>query len=240
MLSMFLNSQFTWLQMLDFALRIILAMVCGGVIGFERTRRFKGAGLRTHMIVCSAAALIMIISKYGFLDMTDQAGQIFGEMRGADPARIAAQVVSGISFLGAGVIFKNRGAVSGLTTAAGLWATSGIGLAMGSGMYLLGVFTTILIALFQYLLHRFRIGADSMPLYQISFTVQQNADFQKVLEAQIKEWSIHMVETKVSKKEHGKVTYDISLRASYRLEAQDILDFFNSREEVISASVVMP
>ena len=239
-LSSELNGGFSPMQLLDFSLRIVLAMACGGVIGFERTRRFKGAGLRTHMIVCCASALFMIISKYGFLDVPSSA---FGEVlisRNADPARVAAQVVSGISFLGAGVIFKNRGSVSGLTTAAGLWATSGIGLAMGGGMYVLGILTTVLIALFQYLLHRFRIGADSMPLYQISFTVMQSVEFQKELDAQLAEWSIHMVDTKMVKKEGGKISYDISLRASYRLSTKEILSFFNNRDEVISVSVINP
>ena len=238
--SVYLNNQFNWMQLLDFALRLILAMVCGGVIGFERTRRFKGAGLRTHIIVCCASALVMIVSKYGFIDYLVPLGAEFTANRGADPARLAAQVVSGISSLGAGVIFKNRGSVSGLTTAAGLWATACIGLALGSGMYLLGVFTTLLIALFQFLLHKFKIGADSMPLYQISFTVQQSKDFQDALQKQIQDWSIHMVETKMSKKENGKVSYDISLRASYRLSTEEIMQFFNGREEVLSVSVITP
>ena len=111
---------------------------------------------------------------------------------------------------------------------------------MGGGMYVLGILTTVLIALFQYLLHRFRIGADSMPLYQISFTVMQSVEFQKELDAQLAEWSIHMVDTKMVKKEGGKISYDISLRASYRLSTKEILSFFNNRDEVISVSVINP
>ena len=132
----YLIRQFTWQQTLDFFIRILLACICGAAIGFERSRRFKGAGIRTHIIVCCGAALIMIVSKYGFADLTSALGVNFNGTRGADPARVAAQVVSGISFLGAGVIFKNNGVVKGLTTAAGLWVTAGIGLAMGSGMYI--------------------------------------------------------------------------------------------------------
>ena len=240
MFSLYTSDRISWMMLLEFALRILLAMGSGAVIGYERSRRFKGAGLRTHVIVCAASALIMVISKYGFTDMATSTGVFFEGVRGTDPARLAAQVISGISFLGAGVIFKNKGSVSGLTTAAGLWATSGIGLAIGSGMYILGIFTTGMIALFQYLLHKFKIGAESMPLYQISFTVLQSKDFQHALDEQLKEWAIHLVDMKMSKKENGKVTYDLSLRASYRLGTKEILSFFNSRDDVEKVSVVMP
>ena len=240
MYSVFMHEQFTWLQILDFALRIVLAMGCGAAIGYERTRRFKGAGLRTHIIVCCAAALMMIVSKYAFADISSLPGGFFSGVRESDPARIAAQVVSGISFLGAGVIFKNNGSVSGLTTAAGLWATAGIGLAVGGGMYLLGVFTTALIILFQYLLHKFKIGSESMPLFQISFTVLNSREFQDALDAQMRKWEIHLVDTKMSKGQEGKVKYDISLRASYTLSTREILAFFNNREDVLSVSVITP
>ena len=131
-LTTYLNSQFSIAQNLDFFLRILLACLCGAGIGFERSRRLKEAGIRTHVIVCCAAALLMIVSKYGFADLTSATGEVFAGTRGADPARVAAQVVSGISFLGAGVIFKHGNTIKGLTTAAGIWATAGIGLAIGS------------------------------------------------------------------------------------------------------------
>ena len=231
MFPLYTSDHIDLMMMLEFGIRMILAMACGTVIGYERSRRFKGAGLRTHVIVCCAAALLMVISKYGFSDLASATGHVLTGTRDADPARIAAQVVSGISSLGAG---------SGLTTAAGLWATSGIGLAIGGGMYVLGVFTTALIALFQYLLHKFKIGSESMPLYAISFTVLQSKDFQQALDEQLKEWAIHLVDMKMSKKDNGKVTYDLSLRASYRLGTKEILAFFNSREDVEKVSVVMP
>ena len=108
-------------QNLDFCLRLLLACICGASIGVERSRHFKEAGVRTHVIVCMGAALAMIVSKYGFVDLTLADGASFPGTRGADPARVAAQVISGISFLGAGVIFKREGLVRGLTTAAGIW-----------------------------------------------------------------------------------------------------------------------
>ena len=153
-LATYLNSQFSALQELDFFVRILLACVCGACIGVERSRRLKEAGIRTHVIVCCAAALMMIVSKYGFADLTSAAGAVFNGTRGADPARVAAQVVSGISFLGAGVIFKHGNTIKGLTTAAGIWATAGIGLAIGAGMFVVGIFTTVVVVVSQILTHR--------------------------------------------------------------------------------------
>ena len=134
-----------FMQNLIFFIRLILATICGGMIGYERTNRGKGAGIRTHCIVSLASCLMMLVSKYGFFDM-----QVIG-----DGSRIAAQVVSGVGFLGAGMIYFNgRHSVKGLTTAAGIWATSGIGLAIGAGMYSMGILTSLLIVVMQIILHK--------------------------------------------------------------------------------------
>lgn len=132
-----------------YILRMVIAGVCGFLIGLERKNRAKEAGIRTHCVVACASALMMIISKYGFMDMAIGANG----MRGADGARIAAQVVSGIGFLGAGMIFVHKNTVTGLTTAAGIWATSGVGLAIGAGMYTVGIAATAIIILVQILFH---------------------------------------------------------------------------------------
>ena len=104
---------------LEFLIRLLLSAALGALVGLERSKRRKEAGIRTHCIIACTSALFMIVSKYTFLDCVTVDG-----LRGADPARIAAQVVSGISFLGAGVIFKNGNSIRGLTTAAGMWGTS--------------------------------------------------------------------------------------------------------------------
>ncbi|MGL4450284.1 MAG: MgtC/SapB family protein [Sarcina sp.] len=125
---------------LDFILRLILAAILGGLIGYERNIRSKEAGLRTHMLVSLSSALIMLVSQYGFYEVIQKYIEV-------DPSRIAAQVVSGMGFLGAGVIFKERGSIKGLSTAAGLWGVAAIGLAVGAGLYILGIAATILILL---------------------------------------------------------------------------------------------
>ena len=113
--------QYEWL------LRLVCSVTIGTLIGYERHVRSKDAGIRTHAIVALASCLMMLISQYAFPD----AGKF-------DASRVAAGVVSGIGFLGAGLIFAHDGSIYGLTTAAGVWATSGIGMAFGAGMYALG------------------------------------------------------------------------------------------------------
>ena len=105
-------------------LRITMALAAGFIIGSERENKNKSAGTRTHTLVCLGACLAMIVSKYGFYDV-----------KHFDAARVAAQIVSGVGFLGAGVIFVKNYGVTGLTTAAGIWTASIIGMAFGSGMY---------------------------------------------------------------------------------------------------------
>ncbi|CAO4132685.1 MgtC/SapB family protein [Methylorubrum extorquens] len=119
--------------------RLVLAGAMGSVIGFERERLLWAAGLRTHMLVCVGACLFMIVSAFGFSDVLGQKNVAL------DPSRIAAQVVSGIGFLGAGTILLRGEVVKGLTTAASLWAVAAIGLAVGGGLYVAGIAATILV-----------------------------------------------------------------------------------------------
>lgn len=137
-----------WLSQLEFVARLLLSCLCGIGIGYERQNRLKVAGVRTHLIVALAASLIMIVSKYGFSDLLGAQGVAL------DPSRIAAQIVSGVGFLGVGIIFVRKGEVSGLTTAAGIWATAGVGMALGAGLYVIGMVATVMIVLVQIILHK--------------------------------------------------------------------------------------
>ena len=127
----------------EWILRIICAAAVGGIIGFERHSHLKEAGIRTHAIVSMGAAVVMLISKYGF-----------GDVNPGDPARLAAQVVSGVGFLGAGIIFVRHNIIQGMATAAGIWTTSAVGLAFGAGMYGIGAVTGILVVLIQIIFQR--------------------------------------------------------------------------------------
>jgi len=137
------------LQQGEYVLRIVIAAICAAVIGYERKTRGKEAGIRTHLIVAVASALMTIISKYGFSDIVINSMGV----RGADPAKIAAQIVSGVSFLGAGMIYFSNKTPHGLTTAAGIWATAGLGMAIGAGMYIVGIATTLIMLLSHFILH---------------------------------------------------------------------------------------
>lgn len=133
-----------------FIVRMLVSIVCGFVIGLERKSRSKEAGIRTHAIVCLASCLFMILSKYLTAPLfSDIAGNVFD----GDATRIAAQVVTGIGFLGAGIIMYRRDVLHGLTTAAGVWATSAIGMAIGGGFIVTGVCATAIILLLQLIFH---------------------------------------------------------------------------------------
>ena len=117
----------------EFVIRLLVATALGSIIGLDREYRTKAAGFRTHVLVALGSALFMIISVHGFDDLPKD--QMTLRM---DPARIAAQVVTGIGFIGAGTIIFQKNVVKGLTTAAGMWVTAAIGLACGGGLYVLG------------------------------------------------------------------------------------------------------
>ena len=123
-------------------LNILLAVVLGFAIVYERKLRYKEAGIRTHTIVCVGSALIMVVSKYGFSDIQEY-----------DASRVAAQIVSGIGFLGAGIIIYRKHEIHGLTTAAGVWATAGVGMAAGAGMYVVAAGAAVVIIGVQCIFH---------------------------------------------------------------------------------------
>lgn len=141
-------------QEIDFILRIFVAALMGGLIGLEREYRAKEAGFRTHFLVALGSALFMIVSAYGFTD------SLTSDLQRWDVSRVAAQVVSGIGFIGAGTIIfhKSENVVRGLTTAAGVWVTAAIGLACGAGMYVLSIASTVMVLAgleaFNYFLRR--------------------------------------------------------------------------------------
>ena len=158
----------------EYLIRITLAALCGGIIGYEREKRLKNAGIRTHILVSMSAALMMVISKYGFNDVLSNVGI------GIDASRVAASVVSAIGFLGAGVIFVRKENTIGVTTAAGLWSTVGLGLAIGAGMYVTGTVFTFMVLAIQLLLHnrRFRFstqttGVITLKIDSTDFTIGQ-------------------------------------------------------------------
>ncbi len=185
-----MNLMFDW-QQLEYILRVLLAGLCGMVLGLERKNRAKEAGTRTHFVVGCGAALIMIISKYAFFDVLQMEAYQNADIR-LDPARVASTIASGIGFLGAGMIFVRRNTVKGLTTAAGIWTTSGIGMAIGAGMYVLGVSTTFIVLIAQLLLH-LNFGKDKNEgLKLLTVTNVSEDNFQRYMEAEFERRNVDL------------------------------------------------
>ena len=142
----------------EVTIRLVVALLLGGIIGVEREFRAKDAGFRTHFLVSVGSALFCVVSQYGFGE----------ELK--DASRVAAQVVSGIGFLGAGTIIFQKNVIRGLTTAAGLWVTAAIGLACGTGMLLIAAISTALVLIGLEVINEFipRIGTTSIALWLTS------------------------------------------------------------------------
>lgn len=220
-----------------YIIRMILACLCGGAIGFERTKRLKEAGIRTHCIIAAASALLMIISKYGFTDLGMLNQELYPGTRGADAARIAAQVVSGISFLGAGVIFKNGNSVKGLTTAAGIWATAAVGLSIGCGMYLLGLVETAIVVVIQLVFHKFSIGNDAYSENDVRITALDSEAFRQSITNLMKEKHIQILNMKIDRQSDGTVLYSFSIRTRSDFTAIDAMAIFTDNPAILSISI---
>lgn len=223
--------------LLIYLVRILAATLCGAIIGLERTKRSKEAGIRTHCIIACAAALIMIISKYGFADLLNDMGAFTQGTRGADPSRIAAQVVTGISFLGAGVIFKNGNTVKGLTTAAGIWAMAAVGMACGAGMYSLAFLVTAVILGVQLIMHWFNIGNDAYSNSEIRITLIDTPEIRAALKEKQKELDITVISSRVTACGDNTLNMILSVRLKKTIPFSDVVKFMDEHPEIKSLSV---
>lgn len=208
---------------LHYVLRMFVAGICGLIIGFERKNRAKGAGIRTHFMVAMAAALMMIVSMYSFND------PIFPEgVKVADPTRIAAQIVSGVGFLGAGMIFVHKNTISGLTTAAGIWATAGIGMAVGAGMYIIGITATLLVILAQIILHMDRKWLKMPKISVLRIKGVKEKNFQKDTREKLKQLRVSMGEVSIKKStETGTTDYKFMIEIPPDVTEDDIIALFD-------------
>lgn len=207
---------------LEFLLRLLIAAVCGGVIGYERKNRLKEAGVRTHLIVCLAASLMMILSKYGFHDVLGQNGF------GLDPSRIAAQIVSGVGFLGAGMIFMRRQEISGLTTAAGIWATAGVGMAIGAGLYLLGITAAVIIIIVQILLHKNFNWIKAPAAELIHIQLENSDDAIDGVRASLEKNQIEILHFKAQQLKPDRIDLEIYAKIPKDYAVQDLMNLFKT------------
>lgn len=215
----------------EFIIRLMFASLLGTVIGLDREYRQKSAGFRTHFLVSMGSALFMIISQYGF----DHFSAIAGDVR-LDPSRIAAQVVSGIGFIGAGTIIIQRRFISGLTTAAGLWATAGIGMACGAGMYWLALAATILALIALELLGLIFRSLDLKNNY-IVFSTPDKDILKKILILQDKrEFKIVSYFMEKREKENSQTVYVVTLGVKSKI-SNDEKRFLNIMEQLPDVTI---
>lgn len=215
-------------------MRLVAAALCGIAIGLERELRAKEAGVRTHFLVCFGSALFMVVSVYGFLSMTDAslvaatkdintlaAGQDF---RRFDQARIAAQIVSGIGFIGAGTIMVNRGSITGLTTAAGLWVVAGIGMAIGCGLYIIGLVATVFVLLGLEIL---RLFFHKERLHSVVVYKTTNRDIIPQIEDLLRKkgWNIVSHDMAIKGKGNGAFRVTLTLQKHASLSDEALVSF---------------
>ena len=203
---------------LRLAIPILVATVLGFAIGFERMKRSKEAGVRTHTIVCVGAALMMIVSKFAFNS-------------DADSARVAAQIVAGVGFLGAGIIVYKKNSVHGLTTAAGVWATAGVGMACGGELYVLAVCATAIMIGLQCLLH------VDVPIFNHKKRYLIDIRFELVDESNMKVKKMFGTDRfnrlKIENKD-GKVYYSAILMTSYEFSSSQLSKIMEENSYIFS------
>ena len=210
----------------DILIRLIAAMLLGGVIGIEREYRSKDAGFRTHFLVSLGSALFCIVSQYGFGDNQH------------DFSRVAAQVVSGIGFIGAGTIIFQKNVIRGLTRAAGLWVTAAIGLACGTGMYIAAIATAALVLLGLEVINTLlpKIGTSRV---QLSFTATTKDSVRKAIK-QIRSHNIiiHSYELKERRTSNGEIyEVNIELKVKRGNSHDNIISYLEDFDDVTVSSM---
>ncbi len=208
-------------HIITFTIRLVVAMILGGIVGLEREYRAKDAGFRTHFLVAIGSALFTLISMYGFADGVK------------DTSRVAAQVVSGIGFLGAGIIVFQRNVIRGLTTAAGLWVTAAIGMACGVGQFYMAVLVTLLILIGLEVLNRFipHIGSSSV---QLSFSSPSRKDVAEAI-MNIRKIVVDVISYEIKNKESDKGEYykvQMEVRTKHRQRNDRILEILKDFDNV--------
>lgn len=223
---------FVW----ELFVRLGVAATLGAFIGLERGIRQKEAGVRTHSIVAIGGALLMIISKYAFGDLVTEGGFALGTT-GADPTRVASQAITAIAFLGAGVIFRHGNTVKGLTTAAGVWATAAIGLAIGAGLYALGIGAALLLLLINICLHKWLSRLESMATSVISVTMNDTPGALDGLRLQLSDRKMAVQRMEIKKKADGHLRAVIVVRVPKSSALNDLLLFFGENPDIKEFSV---
>ena len=212
---------------MEIALRLIFSVVLGGVIGFEREKQKKIAGLRTHSLVCLGSCLVTILSINLYAGVQG--------LTNADPARLAAQVVSGIGFLGAGAIMKEGPTIVGLTTAAGLWVVASVGIAVGAGCISGAIITTVLVMMILFLLPKFEkmVNTRDLAVQIVIRVIDRPGQIGRIgsyLEAQ----GARIIDMNIHELENGEVEIPVTLVLSDKRRLEHTISGLKEMEDILS------
>lgn len=210
---------------ISMVLRLILACILGGIIGFEREHVHRPAGLRTHILVCVGSALVMVTSEYIYYHFSSQVN--------VDPARLGAQVISGIGFLGAGTIIKEGVSVKGLTTAASLWAVSCVGIAVGIGFYSGAVVATIIIFIILVVIKKTQNKITSQKGIRLFIHTHIKKGEVRELASLIEEMGVKVRKADVMSSERdGEMVLRYTLEASNQIPVAELIEAILCRDSV--------
>lgn len=215
----------------DYLFRILAAAVCGLLIGYERESRQKMAGVRTHTIIAMAAALMVVISKYGFFDVIALDGV------SVDASRIAASVVTGIGFLGAGIILNHKNNISGVTTSAGIWATLGIGMAIGAGMWVLGVGSTLLLLGIQFFFHRKWRILNGGNVGKIQLHMKKGDDTRERIVSALTKMNIQVISTHLNIYDNSSIEVSLSVVFPKDFSTENTMTLMANYPEIASIDI---
>ena len=213
-------------DLIGLLIKLGLSMLSGSLIGFERGRHGRSAGLRTHILVCLGATMAAMVDLYT------------AEMIGSDGTRIAANVLTGVGFLGAGVILIKRDfTVKGLTTAAGIWAMAAVGMACGAGMYGIAFVVTLVILAVQLIMHWFNVGNDAYSTGEIRITFVDTPEIRAELKKKQKELGIDIISSRVSAGADSTMTMNLQVRMKSTIPFSEVVSFMDQHPEIKSLSV---
>ncbi len=212
----------------DYLLRVIVAALCGLAIGSEREARLKKAGIRTHTIVSMAAALMVCVSKYGFFDV------VHYDSVQVDASRVAAGVVTGVGFLGAGIILNRKTNITGITTSAGVWATLGIGMTIGAGMWVLGIGSTVILLVLQYVFHHTMHLVKEKKMGRMHLRVREGGAAPEQIAAALTEMQVRVISTHLSVGKDKAVEAKMDVLFPLDFDAEKLVELTRDFPEIIS------
>lgn len=208
---------------LELVLRVLFACVIGGIIGAERSKKHKSAGVRTYIIVAIGAAIFTIVSKYGFLSIATEKTRV-------DVSRVAHTIVTGVGFLGAGIIFSKGDKIQGMTTAAGIWVMAAIGIACGTGMYIPALGATFLILITQTIMREwtaFEQVKYGKIMVQLDDSVESLREFKDFLERK----GVVICKTNI-KQQEDQMMYSFRVRVPENSDVVEMAGLIAGRKEV--------